>query len=34
LVKLYQAGRFPFDRLVKFYTFAQINRAIADSKRG
>ena len=34
LIKLYQAGRFPFDRLVKFYAFAQINRAIADSKRG
>jgi len=27
-------GWFPFDRLVKFYAFAQINRAIADSKRG
>ena len=34
LIKLYQAGRFPFDRLVKFYAFAQLNRAIADSKRG
>jgi len=34
LIKLYQAGSFPFDRLVKFYAFAQINRAIADSKRG
>ena len=34
LIKFYQAGRFPFDRLVKFYAFTQINRAIADSKRG
>jgi aryl-alcohol dehydrogenase len=34
LIKLYQAGRFPFDLLVKFYDFAKINRAIADSKRG
>jgi aryl-alcohol dehydrogenase len=34
LIKLYQAGKFPFDCLVKFYDFAQINRAIADSKRG
>ncbi len=33
-MKLYREGRFPFDRLVKFYAFAQINRAIADSKRG
>ena len=34
LIRLYQSGRFPFDRLVKFYDFAWINRAIADSKRG
>ena len=34
LIKLYQNGRFPFDRLVKFYNFTKINRAIADSKRG
>jgi len=34
LIKLYQEGRFPFDRLVKFYDFTKINRAIADSKRG
>ena len=34
LIKLYQQGRFPFDRLVKFYPFNQINRAIADSRRG
>jgi aryl-alcohol dehydrogenase len=34
LIKLYQDGRFPFDRLVKFYDFTKINRAIADSKRG
>jgi aryl-alcohol dehydrogenase len=34
LIRLYQDGRFPFDRLVKFYDFAKINRAIADSKRG
>ena len=27
-------GRFPFNRLVKFYNFTEINRAIADSKRG
>ncbi|HKI70269.1 MAG TPA: hypothetical protein VKA67_11810, partial [Verrucomicrobiae bacterium] len=34
LIKLYQAGQFPFDRLVKFYRFADINHAIADAKRG
>jgi len=34
LIKLYQAGQFPFDRLVKFYDFRDINRAIADAKRG
>jgi aryl-alcohol dehydrogenase len=34
LIKLYQDGRFPFDRLVRFYDFVEINHAIADSKRG
>ena len=34
LIELYQAGQFPFDRLVKFYDFTAINRAIADAKRG
>jgi len=34
LTSLYQKGLFPFDRLVKFYDFRQINRAIADSMRG
>jgi aryl-alcohol dehydrogenase len=34
LIQLYQRGQFPFDRLVKFYDFARINQAIADSKRG
>jgi aryl-alcohol dehydrogenase len=34
LIDLYLAGKFPFDRLVKFYNFSDINRAIADSKRG
>jgi aryl-alcohol dehydrogenase len=34
LIALYRAGRFPFDRLVKFYEFSDINRAIADAKRG
>ena len=34
LIGLYQAGQFPFDRLLKFYEFSDINRAIADAKRG
>jgi len=34
LITLYRKGLFPFDRLEKFYDFGQINRAIADAKRG
>lgn len=34
LVRLYKAGQFPFDRLIKKYPFAQINEAFADSKKG
>ena len=34
LIRLYSKGLFPFDRLVRFYEFAEINRAIEDSQRG
>jgi aryl-alcohol dehydrogenase len=34
LIELYQTGQFPFDRLIKFYDFNDINQAIADAKRG
>jgi aryl-alcohol dehydrogenase len=34
LVALHAQGRFPFDKLVRFYDFAQINEAIADSESG
>ena len=34
LIRLFRGGRFPFDRLVRFYDFAQTNRAIADSRHG
>ncbi|MFT4191712.1 MAG: NAD(P)-dependent alcohol dehydrogenase [Comamonas sp.] len=34
LIELHRQGRFPFDRLVKFYPFEQINQAIHDSERG
>lgn len=34
LVDLYLQGRFPFDKLCKFYAFDQVNQAMADSERG
>jgi aryl-alcohol dehydrogenase len=34
LIRYYQAGDFPFDRLEKFYDFNDINQAIADSRSG
>ena len=34
LVALYKQGRFPFDKLVKFYPFEQINQAVQDSEQG
>ncbi len=34
LIALWKAGKFPFDRLAKFYSFDQINEAAHDSERG
>jgi aryl-alcohol dehydrogenase len=34
LIKLHGKGAFPFDRLITFYPFWEINRAIADSRSG
>lgn len=34
LIEYYKQGKFPFDKLVKFYDFAEINQAFADSKTG
>ncbi len=34
LIKLYQSGKFPFDRLLKFYDFKDINKAMKDSISG
>lgn len=34
MIALHEAGRFPYDRLVKFYTLDQINEAIADMRSG
>ncbi|MCY9668882.1 hypothetical protein M5X11_28825 [Paenibacillus alginolyticus] len=33
LVKYYKEGKFPFDKLVKFYDFEDINKAFEDSKK-
>jgi aryl-alcohol dehydrogenase len=34
LIALYQQGRFPFDRLIRFHRFDEINQAMADSESG
>jgi aryl-alcohol dehydrogenase len=34
LIELYQQGRFPFDKMIKFYPFDQINQAAEDSEKG
>jgi aryl-alcohol dehydrogenase len=34
LVELYRSGRFPIDRLVRTYKFADINQALADLVQG
>jgi aryl-alcohol dehydrogenase len=34
LIELYQQGRFPFDKLVKYYDFKKINKAVKDMEDG
>ena len=34
LIELFMQGRFPFDKLIKTYPFAEINQAIAASESG
>ena len=34
LLSYYRQGKFPFDRLIKFYDFQDINQAFADTKSG
>jgi aryl-alcohol dehydrogenase len=34
LIDFYRAGAFPFDRLVRFYEFEDINEAVADTRSG
>ncbi len=34
LVDLYAQGRFPFDRLVQYYSLEEINQAAGDAEEG
>jgi aryl-alcohol dehydrogenase len=34
LIELYQEGKFPFDKLITFYPFKDINLAVADMEQG
>jgi aryl-alcohol dehydrogenase len=34
LISLYKQGKFPFDKLVKYYPLEEINQAVADSTSG
>ena len=34
LIELYKQGRFPFDRMITFYPFDEINRAVEDMAKG
>ena len=34
LIELYREGRFPMDRLVTYYPFAEINSAFRDAAAG
>lgn len=34
IIQYYKEGKFPFDKLIKFYKFEEINKAFEDSKKG
>ena len=34
LIELHGQGRFPFDRMITFYPFEEINRAVEDMEKG
>ncbi len=34
LVELYHQGRFPYDRMITYYPFEEINRAVEDMEKG
>ncbi len=33
LIELYKQGRLPFDRLITFYPFDEINKAVEDMEK-
>jgi len=33
-IEFYREGRFPFDRLLRFYPIKEINKAVEDSEKG
>lgn len=34
LIELYKQGRFPYDKLIKYYPFEDINQAVEDMEKG
>lgn len=34
LIELYREGRFPFDKIITYYPFSEINKAVEDSEKG
>jgi aryl-alcohol dehydrogenase len=34
MIDVYVQGRFPFDKLISFYPFGEINNAVADQPAG
>ena len=34
MIELHRQGRFPFDRLIRFYPFSEINRAVEEAEQG
>ena len=34
LIEFYKQGKFPFDKLIKFYDAKDINKAVEDSEKG
>jgi aryl-alcohol dehydrogenase len=34
LIELYRQGQFPFDRMITFYPFDEISKAVEDMEKG
>ena len=34
LIEMYRQGRFPFDKIMTFYPFKEINKAVEDMEQG